>query len=304
MSRTLDEILDSPAPAGVRLIAGSFLHEWLGTLPRLHEHGAGDEEALHDYRVALRKLRSWLKAFDEGGGKAQQQLSDLNEATGSARDYEVMVAWLKDDTSPAADHAREKLKVGGVDLGWVEARTQRVGERLEGKLGRYSLEVPLGGGAAVVPFSWAYAAALRRLHHELTDAALRVGSLEDPDRLHKVRIRAKRLRYAVVPLKEWPEAADAIRLLKERQDVLGELHDRHAFALQLEGLLGELPSSQELQQGLSALLAKARDEGRALFQKYSEHRHANDVRIAALIDVVSERLGKRLGLHVEVVPQG
>lgn len=303
MSRTLEEILDSPAPAGVRLIAGALLDEWLETLPRLHAHGTTDEEALHDYRVALRKLRSWLKAFDEGGNKTQKQLSDLNEGTGNARDYEVMVAWLKDDTSLAADFAREKLKVRGVDLGWVEARTQRVGERLSEKLDRYSLEVPLGRSAAVVPFSWAYAAALRRLHHELTDSALRVGSMEDPERLHKVRIRAKRLRYALGPLKEWPEAADAIRLLKERQDVLGELHDRHAFQLQLDGLIGQQPPP-EVQQGLQALLVKARDEGHALFQKYSEHRHSNDVRLAALVDVVSERLGKRLGLHVEVVPQG
>lgn len=302
MQRPIDEVLDSPAPAGVRLIASAMLDEWLGTLPRLH--GKGDEEALHDYRVAMRKLRSWLRAFDEDGNKVRRQLSDLNEATGAARDAEVLATWLKDDLSPAATFVLEHLKGGAeVDLRWVEARTQRVTDRLADKLGRYSLEVPIGGGAAVVPFSWAYASALRRLHHELTDAALRVGSLDDPERLHKVRIKAKRLRYALLPLKDWPEAAEAVKVLKDRQDLLGELHDRHAFMVRLDGFVGERPAP-EIAHGLDSLLVKARDEGRALFQQYSQHRHASDVRLAALIDVLSERLGKRMGLQVEVVPLG
>jgi len=60
----------------------------------------------------------------------------------------------------------------------------------------------------------------------------------------------------------------------------------------------------ELASGLDALLAGARSQGHALFAQYLEHRHRNDVRLAALLDVVSERLGRRSGLHVEVVPTG
>ena len=60
----------------------------------------------------------------------------------------------------------------------------------------------------------------------------------------------------------------------------------------------------ELAQGLDALMVKARDEGRALFQQYLEHRQANDVRLGTLIDALSERLGKRLGLHLEIIPEG
>lgn len=301
MKRSLDEVLDSPAPAGVRLVAQSLLEEWVSTLPRLH--GEGDEEALHDYRVAMRKLRSWLRTFDEGGGKAQKQLSALNEATGAARDFEVLEEWLGNDDSQAALFAKEKLKgEAAVDLGWLDGRTQKVSERLTEKLSRYSLEVPLAHGGAVVPFSWSYASALRQLHIDLTQSALRVGSLEDPERLHKVRIKAKRLRYALGPLKDWPEVEHALKLLKERQDLLGELHDRHAFATALEGLLVDKPLP-DVAAGLEALIHRAHEEGRALFMKYGEHRHANDVRLAALIDVVAERLGKRLGLAIEVVPQ-
>jgi CHAD domain-containing protein len=300
---SLDEVLDSPAPAGVRLVARELVAEWLDTLPRLHD---GDDEGLHDYRVALRKLRSWLRTFDEGGGKAQRQLSNLQDATGTARDTEVMVAWLKSEgDTPATRFATEKLTIDGVvDVASLDARTHRTVDRLERKLSHYRIEVPLGGGgSAVTPFSWMYAAALRRLHNDLVETALAVGAVEEPDALHRVRIRAKRLRYGLVRLKGWAEVDEALQLLKQRQDLLGELHDRHALAQTLDRLVALNPPP-ELAQGLDGLLASARTQGHALFAQYLEHRHRNDVRLAALLDVVSERLGRRSGLHVEVVPTG
>src|SRR5205814_750476 len=133
------------------------------------------------------------------------------------------------------------------------------------------------------------------------ELALSIGTIEDAQVLHKVRIRAKRLRYALAPLKEWTEVTETLRLLKERQDLLGELHDRHAFAVALERMMGDRPPPPpEIATGLDAMLARARNEGHELFGRYSEHRHASDVRIAALLDVVCERLGRRLGLHIEV----
>lgn len=296
----LEEVLDSPAPAGVRIIAKGFLDEWVTALPRLR--AGTDDEALHDYRVALRKLRSWLKTFDVGGGKAMKQLSALQEDTGGARDTEVMVEWLQGDPSEAATWAIERLKnAERVDVERVDARTQKTATRLDKKLSSYSLEVPLAANAPVVPFSWAYAAALRRLHNDLNEAALAVGSDEDPEALHRVRIRAKRLRYALAPLKEWPEAAEAMKLLKERQDVLGELNDRATFCAQLETLALDRPVPP-LVQGLIELLARATHEQHERYAKYALHRHEHDVRLAALVDVVCERLGKRMGLSVEVVP--
>jgi CHAD domain-containing protein len=300
---SLEEVLDSPAPAGARLVARELLNDWLTTLPRLHE---GHEEGLHDYRVALRKLRSWLRTFDEGGGKAQRALSDLQEDTGTARDTEVMVEWLKKETdAPAVRFALDKLAVdGAVDVARVDARTHRTAERLEAKLSRYRLEVPLSGtGSDVTPFSWLYAAALRRLHNDLNETALAVGAVEDPEALHRVRIRAKRLRYTLTRLKGWAEVDEALVLLKQRQDLLGELHDRHAMSATLERFVVAGPPP-ELASGLDALLSAARSQGHALFAQYLEHRHRNDVRLAALLDVVSERLGRRSGLHVEVVPTG
>jgi small-conductance mechanosensitive channel len=85
-------VLDSPAPAGVRLVAASFLEEWVSTLPRLH--GGSDEEALHDYRVAMRKLRSWLRLagdeLDELGGDWQAVSGDPEAREAIRRFYAVL----------------------------------------------------------------------------------------------------------------------------------------------------------------------------------------------------------------------
>ncbi len=300
---TLEEVLDSPAPAGVRLIAKRMLDDWLASVPALH---TDDAEALHDYRVALRKLRSWLRTFDEGGAKVQKQLSGLQEATGVARDSEVMATWLEaDGESPAATFAIEQLKqYGAVDVAKIDAKTQRIAERLTPKLSHYALEVPLGTpSSTVTPFSWAYAAALRRAHNEIVDSALAVGALEDAVGLHRVRIRAKRLRYALGPLKGWAEVDEALLVLKQRQDLLGDLHDRHAMGSVLEGFAATR-LAPELATGLDALLSRARTEGHALYVQYSQHRHKNDVVLATLLDVICERLGRRMGLHVEIVPGG
>src|SRR5438105_9662833 len=59
-----------------------------------------DAEALHDFRVALRRLRSALRSFRAELGDAvprtlQRQLRDVTRATGAARDAEVQLGWVR-----------------------------------------------------------------------------------------------------------------------------------------------------------------------------------------------------------------
>src|SRR5204862_177143 len=59
-----------------------------------------DAEALHDFRVALRRLRSVLRSFRSELGdavpkKLQRQLRDVTRATGAARDAEVQLGWVR-----------------------------------------------------------------------------------------------------------------------------------------------------------------------------------------------------------------
>ena len=59
----------------------------------------GDGDALHDFRVAVRRLRSWMRAFDdELAGtvrpKARRRLKRIADATRASRDFEVHIDWL------------------------------------------------------------------------------------------------------------------------------------------------------------------------------------------------------------------
>ncbi|MGH9885846.1 MAG: CHAD domain-containing protein, partial [bacterium] len=59
-----------------------------------------DPDALHDFRVAVRRLRSWLRAFgaeldDTLRGKERKRLDRIAEATRESRDLEVHIAWIE-----------------------------------------------------------------------------------------------------------------------------------------------------------------------------------------------------------------
>ncbi|MBI2537627.1 MAG: CHAD domain-containing protein [Gemmatimonadetes bacterium] len=61
MARLPPDLLDLPAERGARLIARELLRRARSLSQRLGD--AGDPGALHDFRVALRRLRSWTRAY-------------------------------------------------------------------------------------------------------------------------------------------------------------------------------------------------------------------------------------------------
>ena len=93
------ELLDGPADEGIRRVAIALLDAAIAASVRLED--PNDRESLHDFRVALRRLRSWLRAFraDLRGTvrrKHRRRLRAVSRAAGAARDAEVHVAWLRD----------------------------------------------------------------------------------------------------------------------------------------------------------------------------------------------------------------
>src|SRR2546429_8551253 len=72
MTRRPENLLAAPAPGAARRIALSLLDAATAARERLPD--AGDAEALHDFRVAMRPLRGTLRAYQpqlEAGGAAQ-----------------------------------------------------------------------------------------------------------------------------------------------------------------------------------------------------------------------------------------
>ncbi|MDR5868067.1 CHAD domain-containing protein [Halomonas koreensis] len=197
-----------------------------------------DAEGLHDFRVALRRLRSWLKAYRRYPGirvpkPQRRRLRDLARATNAARDGEVMLAWL-DATRPelagaecgAADWWRERL-VARVDADYAEAR--RVLEAgfppLERELRRTLAGLARAKGRGP-RLGEASARELAALVETLVAEVSAIASAEDRQALHRPRITGKRIRYLLRPWKGEADACkDAEKAMKAFQDAYGVLHD-------------------------------------------------------------------------------
>ena len=85
--RTPSELLDQPVERSARWLALRFLDEAGAGHARLDE--ADDPEALHDFRVGLRRLRSTVRAYRRWlggslGPKDRRRLKALAGATGAA----------------------------------------------------------------------------------------------------------------------------------------------------------------------------------------------------------------------------
>lgn len=212
---------------------------------------AGDCEALHRMRIGLRRLRTVMSVFsemidDDESSHVKKEVRRLAQILGPARDADVLIADIvgplrgsahsQASAAPVArvlrhERAEAYRKVAAalrstrfhrfvsstsrwIERGrWVRSRSPSV---------RTRRDRPGTGHAA---------AELRRCRRRLVRSGKTLKSLDGP-RLHKVRIRGKRLRYAVeffAPLFPGPKSErrrrKTLSALEDLQDALGDLND-------------------------------------------------------------------------------
>lgn len=240
-----ESILDARPEEAARRLCLGFIDEALLATERLSSvsrDGEVDPEALHDTRVALRRLRSTLRAYREVLGssppkKRKRALSDLARATGDARDAEVQLAWASSLAMSAGAEQEgqrhlvallEQKKNAGyaaIAQGTVPALLDLL-PKLRSDLSHYAM--------SHVVFEEPDAHAFRRLLGRLLlaevmelDRCLRAVSGPEGEVLaHEGRIHGKRIRYLLEPFKESLEgAAHAIKALRGLQELLGNLND-------------------------------------------------------------------------------
>lgn len=247
----MDQPLLSRAPEeGARLLALAFLDQAAAAFPRLKD--PADTEALHDFRVALRRLRSCLRSYralldDSLPRKLRRRLRDLAQETGPGRDTEVQIEWLRPRGQHLASSHRAGLLwlLGRLDERMKEAyshlaehledRFPQVEEDLRKRLSVYRTEVHLAAGARRPMFAEATADILRDQAAELEKHLARIEDEDDETEAHEARISAKRLRYLLEPLvDELPPAGSVVKRLKTLQEILGELHDAHVLETELQ----------------------------------------------------------------------
>lgn len=261
--RTPADLLARPAEEAVRRLALAQLERAATARQQLVD---GDrDEALHDLRVALRRLRSLLRSHRtsfsvEFPKKALRRVAALARDTNPGRDAEVQLAWLASfagELKPAErtghrELARELAQRRDESYRKVEREIVRdftsIAEKLGGRLAAYRVAVDLERPARPASFAAATREALTPGAAEFLDRLGAIGSAADEAAGHAARIAAKRLRYLIEPVIPWlPAARRPVELLKDLQDLLGELHDGQLLAAHVGQSLAEIESKRAQQ---------------------------------------------------------
>lgn len=264
-----------------------------------------DEEAVHDARVSCRRLRVGLRLVRDGLGRRKrvrrlgERLSGLRTALGAAREAEVARVTLTEfrprlagDERLAADafaafldvRHHELRRAAAEQLGTLDVAGLRRGlRRCVARLERRAMAAPetAGGGEPVIslvpahvpPLGPRAVAAVERRRAACLALPLEP-LLEGVDpALHRCRIEAKKLRYAL----EFYEpvfgvaARARLKLLKEMQDRLGAVHDRADLGARLHDLARAARRLEDgrLVIGYEALARLVEEDRRALLVGFS-----------------------------------
>jgi CHAD domain-containing protein len=208
------------AAENVRLIR----QHWLGVRD-------GDVESIHEARIATRRARAALRIVDGKGTERLELCRVLGRMLGAVREVDISreIFHSLSTRLPSASCAI------GVVSRRVEDDRQQARRKLVKQLDDLELKplVVLRGRSAITPLrfwrDWrrSVIAETHVRQQELQDAVDRAPVVYMPNRLHRVRIAAKKLRYTL-------EVADAsgirvdaavLRDLRKTQDLLGRVHD-------------------------------------------------------------------------------
>jgi len=260
------ETLDSSTQRAARLVARSRLDDLRAAYERLR---AGDTNGLHDSRVALRRLRTWIKAFrpyldDTLKRKTRRSLERIAAITNGARDAEIGLSLLDtlDDLPPRTRRARGQLRTL-----FKQARAKAihdVDEYLGGdfaalindvrdQLSYYVVRVSIDEAGAPEPMRVGMAAVLRRCIDKLARALKRLGSARDVGQVHRARLAAKRVRYLIEALEQNAASSDVLTRLAALQDSLGQFHDASVVVARLVDRSVEMAAKAERRRARAAL---------------------------------------------------
>ncbi|HJU73871.1 MAG TPA: CHAD domain-containing protein [Gemmatimonadaceae bacterium] len=248
MDERLQERLTEPAALGVRRVALEMVAAIEDANSR---RGEGDDsEALHDMRVAMRRLRSWLRAMDDSlqdiGRKTRQRLEEIAAASNASRDAEVLLNWLQERVSALAPRERaaarhlvsvlteRKAKADAELQREIDKKLDRTLRTLRRRLSRHAVPVNPADVASDPTFGMVLSHAILTQEAALADALADIRSVVDDERIHRARIRGKRLRYVLEPIMDVSdEGRTLIQRLKKLQDALGEVHNAHFWSREL-----------------------------------------------------------------------
>jgi CHAD domain-containing protein len=242
---------------------------------------AGNNIGVHQARVTSRRLREAVPVLATGlkgskAGKATRKIRRLTRALGTVRELDVTLTLL-DELASAAEVSRTAVE--DVRAHVVRERDTRrtvMLKRLQrvdaDKLGRRLASVGAAlESATEEPWRRTLCSRLLRRSKRLSVAMDAAGQLYSPERLHEVRIAAKRLRYGLeLAFDSGAKQAGAhVRTIKRAQDLLGKLHDLQVLQTYIAAaqISGDTPRP-ESRAALEVLASHVEGQCRRLHGKY------------------------------------
>jgi CHAD domain-containing protein len=234
----------------------------------------GDEGSIHDARVASRRLREALPVLGAGNKpgaitRADRGVRRITRALGPVRELDVALSMLTEmEANGAAPGA-----IARVRQALTEERQKRRRQMLDAltparlttlrkRLGDVTQE-PASAAAADAREEAALRAGKRA--RRLRVAIGKAGGLYVPERLHRVRVAAKKLRYALEIQRALARGRARAQLnrLKAQQDLLGRMHDLEILSQRTRAVRDALrPRDRDGVTELDGLVRMLEDECR------------------------------------------
>jgi CHAD domain-containing protein len=323
------ELLALPAPQSTRVIASARAAD----VEAAYETFVGGKDSgsgLHDLRVAVRRLRSWLRAHreyldDTVRPKTRKRLKRIAEATNPARDAEVGLAWIAMHTDLAkrertgATYVQQRLEREVEDATAaarkeVEDRVPRTIQSLSSQLSAFVVRQRVDAPEPP-PRMTVVMRDVLLVHAE--SFAGRMGAIDsasDVDGVHRARIAVKRLRYVLEPLADAADVPPLLEQLQGLQTILGAIHDTHRVSNQLvreigaaaardarrtvqaklgrDGADDDGPSFASIRPGLTTLAERSHDAQQTTYKQFRRRwRPAQVKRLVSAVEGIANNLG-------------
>ena len=249
---------------------------------------AGDETSVHLARVASRRLREALpvlgaRADEDKLDRVQRRVRRITRALGPVRELDVTLLLLAEleGKGDAPLRAIERVRKAVID-----ERQKRRREMLDeitpsrlDKLTRRLVRVAAPEPRTHVPRNALTEAAMQSAQRarNLKAAIERAGGIYLADRLHRVRVEAKKLRYALEIQRELAKSRSTAGLnrLKTEQDLLGRMHDLEILIDKARAAQSKLnPRDRRGMSELNKLIRVLEDECREGHATYMRGRAA------------------------------
>lgn len=198
----------------------------------------GQFDAIHDARVATRRLRAalplaWADSPNSSWESGLETIREWGKHLGRVREADVALELLPslEARVPPAAPAVEEVRL---QLAQQQANQRR---QLVKNLEKLSLDrlhaarlVPAHGISLLADRRWRSVERAIVEHSEnLREAVDFASGIYFPNRSHRVRVATKKLRY-VLELVAHPESSTMVKQLRRSQETLGQLHDHQVLA--------------------------------------------------------------------------